>query len=92
MSSASDGTAGKSRPATPPDDASRRAAALQALSQAQPAQSAGATFWERHGGRIVLAGVLLLGLLVVALAVGKFLRTSISETSRAEQELRRGLR
>ena len=76
----------------PPDEAARRAAALQALSQAKPVQSAAATFWEQHGGRIVIGGILVLALLLVSLAVGKFMRTSISETSRAEQDLRRGLR
>jgi hypothetical protein len=94
MSNASDRTTGTQRGAPPagPDEAARRAAALEALSKGQPAQSASATFWEKHGGRIVLGGVLLLALVLVALGVGKFLRTSISETSRAEQDLRRGLR
>jgi hypothetical protein len=93
MNSPSDRNPANTRQGTPAtgDEAARRAAALQALSKAQPAQSAGATFWERHGGSIVLGGILLVGLVLVALAVGKFLRTSISETSRAEQELRRGL-
>lgn len=40
----------------------------------------------------MLAGALLLALVLVALAVGKFLHTSISETSRSEEALRRGLR
>ena len=91
MSSASERNPGNGRPVAP-EEAARRAAALQELSKAQPPASAGATFWQQHGGRIVLGGILLLGLLVVALAVGKFMRTSISETNRAEQDLRRGLR
>jgi len=94
MGNVSDRRAGTNRGATPvsPDEAARRAAALEALSKAQPAKSAGATFWEQHGGRFVLGGILILALLLVALAVGKFMRTSISETSRSEQELRRGMR
>ena len=94
MNSPSDRNPANTRQGTPAtgDEAARRAAALQALSKAQPAQSAGATFWEQHGGRIIVGGILFVALLVIALAVGRFVRTSISETSRAEQDLRRGLR
>ena len=85
---------GSNRKATPvaPDEAARRAAALDALGRAQPVKRTGVTFWEQHGGKAVLGGILFAALLLVALAVGKVMRTSISETSRAEQELRRGLR
>ena len=75
-----------------PEEAARRAAALGAMGKAQPAKSAGATFWQQNGGRIVIGAFLLLGLLLVALGVGKFMRNSISETGRAEQDLRRGMR
>ena len=94
MGNVSDGRAGTARPATPvsPEEAARRAAALGAMSKAQPAKSAGATFWQRNGGRIVIGAFLLLGLMLVALGVGKFMRSSISETGRAEQDLRRGMR
>jgi hypothetical protein len=65
---------------------------LEALSKAQPTKSARANFRERHGRGILVGGALLLVLLLITLAVGKFVRTSISETSRSEQELRRGMR
>ena len=94
MTSASDRTVPANRAAASvaPDEAARRAAALAALSEGRPAKSTGATFWEQYGGRILVAGALLLALVLVAFAVGKFLRTSISETSRSEEALRRGLR
>lgn len=75
-----------------PGDAERRAAALQAMSQAQPAKTSGATFWEQHGGKVILAVVLLATLWLVSLGVGKFLRSSVAETDRAGQDLRRALR
>ncbi len=94
MGNVSDGRAGTAKPVAPasPEEAARRAAALGAMSKAQPAKSAGATFWKQNGGRIVIGAFLLLGLVLVALGVSKFMRSSILETSRAEQALRRGMR
>ena len=77
---------------TPEDEAKRRAAALAALQQKAPATPPALAFWQRHGARIVIGAVLLLGLVLIARAVGSFMRTSVSETNRAEQELRKGLR
>jgi hypothetical protein len=73
-------------------DPQRRAAALQALQEKRPATPPSKAFWERNGGRIAIAAAVLLALLLVARAVGAFMRSSISETARAEQELRKGLR
>jgi hypothetical protein len=84
--------AGRPRPPLDPREAERRAAALEALRREQPAKSAGMTFWQRHGGKVVLSAVLLLAFWLVGLGVGKYLRTSISETSRSEEELRRAMR
>lgn len=97
MGNVSDGRAATGKPAAPaspvsPEEAARRAAALGALGKAQPAKSAGAMFWQQNGGRIVIGAFLLLGLVLIALGVGKFMRNSVSETARAEQALRRGMR
>ena len=73
-------------------EAQRRAAALAALQQKRPATPAPKAFWERNGARIAIAAILLVALVLVARAVGSFMRTSISETARAEQDLRKGLR
>jgi hypothetical protein len=85
-------TAGRLRGPPDPGEAARRAAALEALRKEQPAKSASTTFWQQHGGKVVLAAVLLLAFWLVALGVGKYLRTSITETSRSEEELRRAMR
>lgn len=77
---------------TPEDEAKRRAAALVALQQKAPATPPAQAFWQRNGVRIVVGAVLLLGLVLIARAVGSFMRTSVSETNRAEQDLRKGLR
>ena len=37
-------------------------------------------------------GTVFLVLVLIARAVGSFMRTSVSETNRAEQELRKGMR
>ena len=92
MGNGPDRRAGQAETPLPLDEAARRAAALGALIQGQPAKSTAATFWTRHGGRIALGGILLLMLIGVATGVRKFMRTSISETARSEQELRRGMR
>ena len=76
-----------------PNDAQRRAAALEALRTAAPPQkNEAASFWERYGGKLILAAVVLLGLWLAVRAVGSFIGTSVNETSRAEEDLRRGLR
>jgi hypothetical protein len=80
------------RAPTDPGEAARRAAALEALRKEQPAKSAGTTFWQQHGGKMILAAVLLLAFWLLGLGVGRYLRTSISETSRSEDELRRAMR
>jgi hypothetical protein len=77
---------------TPEDEAKRRAAALAALQQKVPATPPAQAFWQRHGLRIAIGAALLLVLVLIARAVGSFMRTSVSETNRAEQELRKGLR
>jgi hypothetical protein len=77
---------------TPEDEAKRRAAALAALQQKAPATPPAQAFWQRHGARIAIGAALLLGLVLIARAVGSFMRTSVSETNRAEQDLRKGLR
>jgi len=71
-------------------DPKRQAAALEALRTAEPARTA--SFRERYGGRLILLGVVLLALVVGVRLVGAFLRTSADESSRAQEELRRGLR
>jgi hypothetical protein len=73
-------------------DPQRRAAALQALQEKRPATPPAKAFWERHGARIGVAVAVLLALALAARAVGTFMRSSISETARAEQELRKGMR
>ena len=73
-----------------PKEADRRAAALDALRAAPPAEPR--TFWQEHGNKILLAGGILLALWLVMRMVGGFLRTSADETSRAEEEIRRGLK
>ncbi len=73
-------------------DPQRRAAALQALQEKRPATPASKAFWERNGARIGVACAVLLALVLAARAVGVFMRHSISETARAEQELRKGMR
>jgi len=75
-----------------PVDPQRQAAALEALRNATPPKSEAASFWGRHGGRLILAGVLLLGIWVGAWLVGAFVRSSVDETTRAQDDLRRGLR
>ena len=75
-----------------PVDPKRQAAALEALRTATPAKSEAASFWERHGGKLIITGVLLLGIWVGARVVGAFVRNSVDETSRAQDDLRRGLR
>ncbi len=77
---------------TPEDEEKRRAAALAALQQKVPATPPAQAFWQRNGIRIAVGAFLLLGLVLIARAVGSFMRTSVSETNRAEQELRKGLR
>ena len=75
-----------------PVDPQRKAAALEALRNATPPKSQAASFWARHGGKLILAGVLLLGIWVGTRLVGAFVRSSVDETSRAQDDLRRGLR
>jgi hypothetical protein len=73
-------------------DPERRAKALEALRIGRPAPSQASTFWSQHGGKVMLAAVLALGLWLVAGAVGRFMHTSISETERSEEVLRSGMR
>ena len=75
-----------------PKEAERRAAALEALRNAPPPKTEVESFWQQNGGKIVLAVALLLGLWLVTRVVGGLVHTSVSETSRAEEELRRGLK
>jgi hypothetical protein len=75
-----------------PNEAQRRAAALEALRTAPPQKSEAASFRERYGGKLILAAAVLLVLWLAVRAVGSFLHTSVDETRRAEEDLRRGLR
>ena len=68
---------------TPEDEAKRRAAALAALQQKVPATPPAQAFWQRNGIRIAVGAFLLLGLVLIARAVGSFMRTSVSETMTA---------
>lgn len=68
----------------------RRAAALDALRTAPPAETR--TFWQEHGNKIMIGGAVLLAIWLGTRMVGSFLRTSAEESSRAEEELRRGLK
>ena len=72
------------------NETERRAAALDALKTASPRETQ--TFWQQHGTKIAGAVALLLGLWLVTRAVGSFLRTSVEETTRSQEELRRGMR
>jgi hypothetical protein len=74
------------------EDARRRAAALEALKEKRAPAPAARSFWERNGFRVLVVAGLVLALALIARAVGSFMRSSISETSRAEQELRKGMR
>ncbi len=76
----------------PDPEAERRAAALEALKIAPPPRTEVESFWEQHGGKIVGAVALLLGLWLVSRAVGGFMQHSMSESDRAQEELRRGSR
>jgi hypothetical protein len=78
--------------APPPTDPARRAAALQALQAGRPPASAPATFWKQHGGKLIFAAALVLGVWLLARGVGRFMRTSVSETARSEEVIRRGVR
>jgi hypothetical protein len=73
-------------------EAERRAAALEALKIAPLPRTEAESFWQQHGGKIVGAVALLLGLWLVSRAVGGFMRHSMSESDRAQEELRRGLK
>ena len=75
-----------------PVDPERQAAALEALRTAVPPRPRAASFWERNGGKVVLAVALVLGVWLFARVVGRLIGTSVAETSRAEEDLRRGLR
>jgi fatty acid desaturase len=75
-----------------PKEAERRAAALEALRHATPPRSEAATFWEQHGRKIIGGLLLLFGLWLVARAVGGFMHSSASETEKAQEVIRRGLR
>ncbi len=75
-----------------PKEAERRTAALEALKTAAPPRTEVESVWQQHGRKIAAAVALLLGLWLVTRAEGSFLRTSVSETDRAEQELRRALK
>ncbi len=76
----------------PIDPAARRAAALEAL-RANPAPaSAPATFWKQHGGKLILAGALVFSVWLLVRGVGRLVQTSVSETARSEEVLRRGMK
>ena len=72
----------------PIDPAARRAAALEALR----VQRAPTTFWKQHGGKVILATALMLSAWLLVRGVGRFVETSVSETARSEEALRRGMR
>jgi hypothetical protein len=76
----------------PDPEAERRAAALEALKISPPPRSEAESFWQQHGGKIVGAVALLLGLWLVSRAVGGFMQHSLSESERAQEDLRRGLK
>ena len=74
---------------TLPDDAARRAAALNALAtDRRPPQS----FWQRHGTRIAAIAALTGALLIGVRALGRFLGSSTDAVGRATEDLRQGLR
>ena len=74
------------------EDARRRAAALEALREKRAPAPPARSFWERNGTRLlVLAGVIL-AVALIARAVGRLMGSSIAETRRAEEELRKGMR
>jgi hypothetical protein len=75
-----------------PKEAERRAAALEALRNGPPPRSEAQTFWEQHGRKIIGGLLLLFGLWLVVRAVGGLLHRSASETERAEDVIRRGIR
>lgn len=74
-----------------PEEARRRAAALEAMRTTVSPRTPARSFWQQHGRRIAGGIALLLGLWLVARAVGSFMRHSVEETHRSEQELRRGM-
>lgn len=78
--------------ATDPKEAERRAAALEALRNAPPPKTEMESFWQQYGARLVAAVAILLGLWLVTRAVGGLLRTSVAETDRAQEDIRRGLK
>ena len=78
--------------AADPNEAERRAAALEALRFAPPETTDAGSFWSRHGRTVVALVAFGLGLWLVTRAVGGFLHTSQAETDRSQDELRRGLR
>ena len=75
-----------------PKEAERRAAALEALRVAPPPSLDTGSFWGRHGRTVVSLLAIALGLWLLTRAVGSFLHSSVSETSRSQEELRRGMR
>ena len=75
-----------------PKEAERRAAALEALRVAPPPALDTGSFWGRHGRTVIAVVALLAGLWILTRAVGSFLHSSVSETSRSQEELRRGMR
>lgn len=74
-----------------PVDPQKQAAALEALRTAVPPKTEAESFWERHGGKVIVAVAVLLGLWLAARVVGGFVQHSVDETGRAEETLRRGL-
>ena len=72
-------------------EAQKQAAALEALRHGPPPKSGAATFWQQHGGKLIATVALLLGLWLLARLVGSFMHTSIAETERTQEELRRGM-
>jgi hypothetical protein len=80
------------RRVTDENEARRRAAAIEALQVQRDATPPARAFWERNGSRIVVGAVLLLAIALVARLVGGFMRSSVSETARATEALRKGLR
>jgi hypothetical protein len=51
-----------------------------------------ATFWKRNGGRLILGAALLFSLVLLVRGIGRFVQSSVSETARAEEVLRRGMK
>jgi hypothetical protein len=70
----------------------RRAAALEALRIERPAAPPAASFWQEHGGKVILVTGLTLGIWLLARGVGSYMQSSSAETEKAQETIRKGLR